>query len=117
MAEASLLSQKAALQEQENFKRMLQLQKKELDLRKEEAKQSIAEVTIAREQRAMEVIIAQEQQTMEVKVWAKEVQLGYEECSCTTKLLQKMMERLCPEEDPAKHSIARKRKLDDLQAA
>lgn len=47
---------------------MLQLQKEELDLRKEEAKQSIAEVTIAREQRAMEVIIAQEQQTMEVKV-------------------------------------------------
>ncbi len=53
---------------------------------------------------------------MEAEVGAREVQLGYEECSCTTKLLQKMVERLCSEEDPAKRYIARKRKLDDLRA-
>ncbi len=54
---------------------------------------------------------------MEAKVRAREVQLGYKERSCTTKLLQKMAERLCPEEDPAKRYIARKRNLDDLRAA
>ena len=48
---------------------------------------------------------------------AREVQLGYEQCSSITKLLQKMVERLCPEEDPAECYIARKRKFDDLRAA
>jgi hypothetical protein len=38
MAAASLLSQKAALQEQDNFDKILQLQKENLELRKEEAR-------------------------------------------------------------------------------
>jgi hypothetical protein len=49
MEEASLLSQKAALQEQDNFEAMLQLQKEELDLRKEEARNSLVKAMTARE--------------------------------------------------------------------
>jgi hypothetical protein len=47
----------------------------------------------------------------------RQMQLGYEERSCTTKLLQKMVERLCPQEVPAERYIARKRKLDDLRVS
>jgi hypothetical protein len=47
MAAASLLSQKAALQEQDNFDKILQLQKENLELRKEEARNSLAKSTTA----------------------------------------------------------------------
>jgi hypothetical protein len=43
------------------------------------------------------------------------IQMSYEERSATTKLLQKMVERLCPEEDPADRFVARKHKLDELR--
>jgi hypothetical protein len=96
MAEASLLSQKAAVQEQENSKALLDLQKEENQLRKEELKHSIEESKLDREEHK------------------RQMQLGYEERSCTTKLLQKMVERPCPQENPAEHYIARKKKLDNL---
>ena len=70
-----MLSQKAAMQEAENFKAMLELQKEELLLRKEDSK-------LVREERVLER------------------QLNFEERNNTAKMLQKMVERLCPEEDP-----------------
>ena len=99
MAEASLLSQKAAVQEQANFKAMLELQHEENEVRKNEMKLSNEEAKLARDERV------------------QAMQLNYEECSATTKLLQKMVERLCPEEDPADCFVARKRKLDELRAS
>jgi hypothetical protein len=30
-------------------------------------------------------------------------------------ILQKIVEKLCPEDDPTEHSVARKRKLDELR--
>jgi hypothetical protein len=91
MAEASLLSQKAAMQEAENFKAMLEFQKGELFLRKEDSK-------LVREERVLER------------------QLNFEERNNTAKMLQKMVERLCPEEDPTDRYAARKRKLDELRS-
>ncbi len=78
---------------------MLGLQKEENQLRKEEVKSDIELAKQDREERM------------------KQMQLSFEERSCTTKLLQKMVERICPEEDPAEHYVARKRKLDDLREA
>jgi hypothetical protein len=43
-----------------------------------------------------------------------EMQLNVEEQHSTTKLFQKMVERLCPEEDHTDRYAARKRKLDDM---
>ena len=91
MAEASLLSQKAALLEQDNFKTMLTLQK-------EESQSQAQESTLERDQHL------------------KELQLNHEERKSTTMLLQKMVERLCPEEDPTERFGTRKQKLDELRA-
>jgi hypothetical protein len=52
---------------------MMDLQKEENQLRKEELKRSMEEAKLDREERT------------------RQMQLGYEERSCTTKLLQKMM--------------------------
>jgi len=99
MAEASLLSQKAAVQEQANFKAMLELQREENEVRKNETKLRNEEAKLARDE------------------CVQAMQLSYEECSATTKLLQKMVERLCPEEDPADRFVTKKRKLDELRAS
>jgi hypothetical protein len=87
------------VQEQANFKAMLELQHEENEVRKNEMKLSNEEAKLARDERV------------------QAMQLNYEECSATTKLLQKMVERLCPEEDPADCFVARKRKLDELRAS
>jgi hypothetical protein len=42
------------------------------------------------------------------------MQLKVEERRSTTKLLQKMVERLCPEEHPTDCYAARKKKLDEM---
>jgi hypothetical protein len=97
MAKASLLSQKAAVQEQANFRAMLELQREKNELRKNEVKLSNKEAKLARDKRI------------------QAMQMSYEERSATTKLLQKMVERLCPEEDPADCFVARKHKLDELR--
>lgn len=45
----------------------------------------------------------------------EEAALSKEERRSTTHLLQKMIERLCPEEDPTDRFAARKRKLDEMR--
>jgi hypothetical protein len=70
IAEALLLSQKAAVQEQETFKAILDLQKQENQLKKKEVKHNIEEAKL----------MGREERT-------RQMQLGYKEHSCTTKLL------------------------------
>jgi hypothetical protein len=83
MAEASLLSQQAALKEAKFFEAMIQLQRDELNLRKEDAKQLC-------------------------KDHMQEKLISFEECKHTSIVLQKIVERLCPEEDPTDRFVARK---------
>jgi hypothetical protein len=87
------------VQEQANFKAMLELQHEENEVRKNETKLRNEEAKLARDERV------------------QAMHLSYEERSATTKLLQKIVERLCPEEDPADCFVARKRKLDELRAS
>ena len=79
MAEASLLSQQAALKEASNFEALIAFQHEELSLRKDERN------------------------------------LGFEERKTQTLLMQKMVDRLCPELDPTEKFASRKRKLDELR--
>jgi hypothetical protein len=91
MAEAQLLSQKAAVQEAANLSKFIALQQKELEMKQDEAR-------IMREDRK------------------EELKLNFEEHRSTSAVLQKNVERLCPEEDPTERYTARKRKLDDSRA-
>ncbi len=84
MAEASLLSQRAALKEAENFQSLLELQTKEMELSRAER--------------------------------SEEARLNRAERENSAKVLQKVVERLCPEEDPTDKFASRKRKLDELRA-
>jgi hypothetical protein len=79
MAEASLLSQQAALKEASNFEALIAFQHEELSLRKDERN------------------------------------LGFEERKTQTLLMQKMVDRMCPELDPTEKFASRKRKLDELR--
>jgi hypothetical protein len=86
MAEASLLSQKVALKEATNFEALIALHKDELLL------------------------------CQEVEMSNRlEKQMGYEERKSTYLVLQKIVEKLCPDEDPTEKFASRKRKLDELQ--
>jgi hypothetical protein len=85
MAEASLLSQKAALKEAANFEALIALQKDELMLRQEVEMSN-----------------------------RLEKQMGYEERKSTSLVLQRIVEKLCPDEDPTEKFATRKRKLDEL---
>jgi hypothetical protein len=86
MAEASLLSQKAALKEANNFEALIALQKEELSLRQETARSN-----------------------------SLEKQMGYEERKSTSLVLQKIVDKLCPDQDPTDRFASRKRKLDELR--
>jgi len=87
MAEASLLSQKAALKEANNFEALIALQKEELSLRQETVRSN-----------------------------SLEKQMGYEERKSTSLVLQKIVEKLCPDQDPTDRRFAsRKRNLDELR--
>jgi hypothetical protein len=88
MAEASLLSQQAALKEASNFAEMLKLKQQEMEMKKEDA-------AISRKQRE------------------EEMKMSSLERESHTKVLAKLVERLCPEEDPTEKFMSRKRKLDD----
>jgi hypothetical protein len=79
MAEASLLSQQAALKEACNFEALIAFQHEELSLRKDERN------------------------------------LGFEERKMHTLMMQKMVERMCPELDPTEKFAGGKRKLDELR--
>jgi hypothetical protein len=79
MAEASLLSQQAALKEASNFEALIAFQHEELSLCKDEKN------------------------------------LGFEERKMQTLMMQKMVERMCPESDPTEKFASRKRKLDELR--
>jgi hypothetical protein len=92
MAEASLLAQKAAMEEAKNAAEMIAFQREDLKMRAEELK-------AIREERITE---------------AKASRL---ERKTTAKVLQKIVEKLCPEEDPTDKFTARKRKLDEARAA
>jgi hypothetical protein len=85
MAEASLLSQKAAMKEATNFEALISLQQEELSLYKESGKQELLEK-----------------------------QLGYKEQKTPTLMTQKIVEKLCLEDDPTERFASRKQKLDDL---
>jgi hypothetical protein len=86
MAEATLMSTRAALREADNFEAIIDLQREEIELRRESDKQKFMEQ-----------------------------QLIHEERKCTTAALQRIVDKLCPELDPTEKFAARKRKLDDLR--
>jgi hypothetical protein len=86
-----LLSQQIALKEAANFEAMILLQKEEFIHRKEN-----------------------ENETRQARL--EEQKLDFEERKNTGTLLQKIIEKLCPEEDPAERFANRKRKLDELRA-
>jgi len=86
MAEAILMSTRAALREADNFEAIIDLQREEIELRRESDKQKFMEQ-----------------------------QLIHEERKCTTAALQRIVDKLCPELDPTEKFAARKRKLDDLR--
>ena len=91
MAEASLLSQQAALKEADNFAEMLKLKQQEMELKREDA------------------LSSRKQQEDEMK-------LSYMERENHTKVLTKLLEQLCPEEDLTDKFLNRKHKLDDSRA-
>jgi hypothetical protein len=86
MAEAILMSTRAALREADNFEAIIDLQREEIELRRESDKQKLMEQ-----------------------------QLIHEEQKCTTMALQRIVDKLCPELDPTEKFATRKRKLDDLR--
>jgi hypothetical protein len=92
MAEASLLALKAAMEEAKNATEISTFQREDLIMRADELK-AIREERITK---------------------AKASRL---ERKTTAKVLQKIVEKLCPEEDPTDKFTARKRKLEEAQAA
>jgi hypothetical protein len=92
MAEASLLALKAAMEEAKNAAEISAFQREDLIMRADELK-AIREERITK---------------------AKASRL---ERKTTAKVLQKIVEKLCPEEDPTDKFTARKRKLEEAQAA
>ncbi len=88
MAEASLLSQQTALKEASIFAGMLKLKQHEMEMKREVA------------------AVSRKQQEEEVKMSSLERESH-------TKVLAKLVERLCPEEDPTEKFLSRKHKLDD----
>ena len=92
MAEASVLSQQAALKEADNLKCMIEVQKEELNLRKHDSE------------------LQQEEQKAELSLMKAERE-------SSTKLLSKLVDKLCPDVDPTDLYTSRKRKLDEARAA
>jgi len=92
MAEASVLAQQAAMKEAENLCSMIAVQKEEMQLRKHNYE-------LQREERKVEL------STMKA------------ERETTTKLLSKLVDKLCPDVDPTDLYTSRKRKLDEARAA
>ncbi len=92
MAEASLLSQKAALKEADILKQMIEVQKEEMQLRKQDAELHHEECKI-------------------------EMNLLKAERENTTKLLSKLVDKLCPDMDPTELFTTQKRKLDEARNA
>jgi hypothetical protein len=90
MAEAALKSQEAAVLEAKNFEAMIKLQREELLIRKEDQLHVRTERT-------------------------EERRLMVEERKQSNLVLQKIVEKLCPEDDPTERFVARKRKLDELR--
>ena len=85
MAEASLLLQKAALKEANNFEVLIALQKKDLSLRQDVEKNNSLEK------------------------W-----MGFKKRKSTSLVLQKNVEKLCPDQDPRDRLVSRKQKLEEL---
>ena len=92
MAEASLLSQEAALKEADNLKQMIEVQKEEMQLRKQDAE-------LHREERKIEMNLLKAEREN------------------TTKVLSKLVDKLCPDMDPTELFTTRKRKLDEARNA
>ncbi len=90
MAEASLLSQEAAVKDADNLSKMIRLQEAELKLRKDDA-------VANREERK------------------EELRLQALERTRSTEVLQKIIDKLCPDADPTEKFTARKRKLDECR--
>jgi len=90
MAEASLLSQEAAVKDADNLSKMIKLQEAELKLRKDDA-------VANREERK------------------EELRLQALERTRSTEVLQKIIDKLCPDADPTEKFTARKRKLDECR--
>jgi hypothetical protein len=92
MAEASFLSQEAALKEADNLKQMIEVQKEEMQLRKQDAE-------LHREERKIEMNLLKAEREN------------------TTKVLSKLVDKLCPDMDPTELFTTRKRKLDEARNA
>jgi hypothetical protein len=92
MAEASLLSQEAALKEADNLQHMIDVQKEEMQLRKLDA-------GLHREALKNEMILLKAERENMMKV------------------LSKLVEKLCPDMDPTEVFTTRKRILDEAHNA
>ena len=90
MAEASLLSQQAAVADANNLKKMISLQAEEMRMRQQE-------VAAVREERKEEL---------------RQLSLERER---SNDILKKMYEKMYPETDPTDKFMARKRKLDECR--
>jgi hypothetical protein len=90
MAEAALKSQEAAVLEAKNFEAMIKLQQEELLIHKEDQLHVRTERTEDR-------------------------RLMVEERKQSNIVLQKNVEKLCPEDDPTERFVAGERKLDELR--
>lgn len=97
MAEATLLSQQAALKEAENYDKLISLQKEELDLKK------------------LEMEMRKEAEKIERDYRLEEMRLMQQERNSNSVALQKLVDKMCPEEDPIDKFTARKRKLDEAR--
>jgi hypothetical protein len=92
MAEASVLAQQAAIREVENLCSMIAAQKEEMQLRKRSSE------------------LQQEEHKVETSTMKAERETA-------TKLLSKLVDKLCPDVDPTDPYTSRKHKLDEAQAA
>jgi len=90
MADAAVMSQEASLLEAKNFQAIVDLQREEMKLRE-----------------------ARQHEEMEMR--KTDAALQHDERKQTTVVLQKIIDKLCPELDPTERYVERKRKLDEMR--
>ena len=92
MADAAVMSQEASLLEAKNFQAIVDLQREEMKLR-------------------------ETRQRDELEMQRADAALQHDERKQTTVVLQKIIDKLCPELDPTERYVERKRKLDEMRGA
>jgi len=90
MVDAAVMSQEASLLEAKNIQEIVDLQREEIKLRE-----------------------ARQREEMEMR--KTDAALQHDERKETTVVLQKIIDKLCPELDPTERYVERKRKLDEMR--